>query len=119
MPFDPKELEGLTSITGSSDPNAQKFRSIDPVGSAVFGWGNTSWNNEIDRKNAKLAQLKAQLGEDRFNTLKSAVDANGGDWSKLGIDIFGDTGDKLDQQYAGIEGSDQSALKDLLGGLGN
>lgn len=119
MAYDPKAREGLTTITGSSDPNAQKFRDIDPVGSAVFGWGNTSWNNEIQRKNEKLAQLKAELGEERFNTIKAAVDANGGDWSKLGIDILGNEGDKLDKQYGGLEASDQSNLQDLLGGLGN
>lgn len=119
MAYDPKDLEGLTTITGGSDPNAQKFREIDPIGAGVFGWGNTAWNNEIQRKNAKLMALKAQIGEERFNTIKQAVDANGGDWSQLGIDINGEDGNKLDQQYGAIEGSDQGSLKDLLGSLGN
>lgn len=117
MPYNPADLEDLSTITGDKDAN--QMADIDPLGGAIFGWGNRAYNNEIARKNAKLAALRTQIGEERFNAIRDTVEANGGDWSQLGIDIFGEDGNKLDDFYSGVQGKDQDALEDLLGGLGD
>lgn len=117
MAYNPADMEDLTTITGDEDAN--QFADIDPLGGAIFGWGNRAYNNEIKRKNAQMAKLRSQIGQERFGAIKDTVGQNAEDWANLGLDIFGQDGNKLEDFYGGVQESDQAALRDLLGSLGD
>jgi len=101
------------------DEDANSFREIDPLGSAVFGWGNGAWNNEISRRQASIGQAKQNLGNERNAAIDRAISGNQSDWDALRRSIYGDTGSKLSDFYAGQEGADQGALSDLTSTLGD
>lgn len=113
--YTPANLAELGTIRG--DEAAETYGDIDIGGNLLFDYAGKSRNKDIDRKNAQIAQLRSQLGEDRFNEIRKTVAENGGDWSQLGLDIFGEDGNKLDDFYSDVQGRDQNALQDLLGTL--
>lgn len=113
---DPYE-EFYQPITGNAD--AEKMRQIDPIGSAVFGWGNNAWNRQINNTINDIGQERAQLNQEDLANIEKTTAANQQAWQGAGTDIFGPNGQALDDFYSGVEGKDQSALGDLLQGLGN
>lgn len=94
------------------DPNVQAWND-SPFAGALFGWGTNSYNRKVDRKLAEINKVQDQLGKARFATIEEAVQANAVDWNELQNEILGEDGQRLDQQIAGWQGSDQDALAQL------
>lgn len=101
------------------DETAESFSSIDPIGDAIFGWGNGAWNREIDQRLQKINQARAQLGQKRFATIQEAVDANATSWDQLKSEVLGADGNKLNEFYDNAQASDATALGGLKDSLGD
>jgi hypothetical protein len=116
MPYKPEDLAALSTVKG--DPAADTWDKFDLGGNLLWDFGGQVKNKEIDKKVAKLAAMRQELGQDRFDAIMKTVEANGGDWNDLENYIYGDNGNKLEDFFSGVEKSDQGNLQDLLGNLG-
>lgn len=108
----------LSQETPTGDADAHSMSQIDPLGSSVFGWGDASRNKAIRERISQIDAMQGQISAEMRKRLLDAVQSNSADWNKLTDSILGPDGQKLHDQYQGLEGSDASALSDLKGEFG-
>lgn len=111
------DILSQTSPTGDKD--AQTWSEIDPLGDAIFGWGDASRNRQIRRRQAAIAEMQGRITAEQRRRLEQSVAANSADWDKLTTDILGADGNKLKDFYSGLESQEAGYYDQLKQAMGD